>query len=407
MKKQIRKASLLGMAGATLFTLNGMTVEAAFLPAGNAYAKTALTVEQSDEITTNGNDSAIEAAGDSTLAILSAVSEDGETQEAELISNLKYDCLGIANVNDYLNIREKPGETSKIIGKLPKNAGCDVLKTTKDGWSKIKSGTVTGFVKSSYLITGEEAEKLVPEIGMKVATVQTETLNVRFLPSTDSAKYTLVSVDEEMEVVKEEISAAYIENFLEKHFTEKSEKKFIKDVDIAAMKEQLNNWYCVSIDDEKVFVSKEFVKISYHLDKAELIEKKEDSTQSGSSTETGSVRSQMVGYAKQFLGNPYVWGGTSLTNGTDCSGFVMRIYEYFGYSIPRDSRSQAAYCRTISASELRAGDLIFYGNGSTISHVAMYIGDGLVIHASTEKTGIKISNAFYRTPMKIGRVISD
>ena len=115
----------------------------------------------------------------------------------------------------------------------------------------------------------------------------------------------------------------------------------------------------------------------------------------------------MVAYAKQFLGNPYVYGGTSLTNGTDCSGFVMRIYEHFGYGLPRTSSAQAGATRTISSSEAKPGDLFFYGNGSSVSHVAMYIGGGQVIHASSKRTGIKISNAFYRTPIKVGRVIND
>lgn len=404
MKNQMMKMSLLGVAGATLLTFNGMTVEAAVLQTGNAYTKTVATIENSDDSTTDDNSSVVEAAGNSTLAVLSAVSEEEEMRKKEdLISNLNYDCLGIANVDNYLNIREKPSETAKVIGKLPKNAGCDVLKTTKDGWAKIKSGNVTGYVSSSYLVTGEEAEELALEVGNKMAIVQTQTLNVRFLPSTDSAKYTLVPIGEELEVVKEKISATYMEKFLKKNFSNKSEKKLIKDVDITAMEEQLDDWYCVSIDDEKVFVSKEFVTISYQLDKAVSVEElKTEGTK-----EVSSIRAQMVEYAKQFLGNPYVWGGTSLTNGTDCSGFVMRIYEHFGYAIPRNSRSQAAYCTSISSSQLKPGDLIFYGNGSTISHVAMYIGNGLVIHASTEKTGIKISNAFYRTPMKIGRVIND
>lgn len=404
MKNQIMKASLLGVAGAAILTLNGATANAAVFPMEHTYVKTVATVEQTDDTTGDNSNSLVEAAGKSTLAALTAVSEDEEAKKREdLISNMKYECLGIANVDNYLNIRKKPGETSKVIGKLPKHAGCDVLKTTKDGWSKIKSGKVTGYVKSSYLVTGTEAEELALKVGNKMATVQTQTLNVRFLPSTDSAKYTLVPIGEEMEVTKEKISASYMDTFLEKHFSKKSEKELIKDVDTTAMKEQLDDWYCVSIDDEKVFVSKEFVTISYQLDKAVPVEElKKEGTK-----EVSSVRAQMVEYSKQFLGNPYVWGGTSLTNGTDCSGFVMRIYEHFGYAIPRNSRSQAAYCKSISASELKPGDLIFYGNGSTISHVAMYIGNGMVIHASTEKTGIKISNAFYRTPMKIGRVIND
>ena len=115
----------------------------------------------------------------------------------------------------------------------------------------------------------------------------------------------------------------------------------------------------------------------------------------------------MVNYAMQFLGNPYVWGGTSLTNGTDCSGFVMRIYEHFGYSLPRTSAAQAGATRTVSSGDVRPGDLFFYGNGSRINHVAIYIGNGQVVHASSPKSGIKISGAYYRTPVKVVRVINN
>ena len=108
----------------------------------------------------------------------------------------------------------------------------------------------------------------------------------------------------------------------------------------------------------------------------------------------------------QFLGNRYVYGGTSLTNGIDCSGFTMRIYERFGYSIPRTSSAQSSYFRKISSSEAKPGDLFFYGSGGKVSHVAMYIGNGKVIHASSARTGIKISNAFYRSPIKVGRILN-
>ena len=251
----------------------------------------------------------------------------------------------------------------------------------------------------------EEAEELAFEVGKKIATVQTTTLNARFLPSTQSGKYTLIPVDEELEVVRENISEEYVSNFIEKHFTDKKTKSLIADVDREAMKSELKDWICVSIDGEKVFVAKEFVKISYDLERAVSIETESDEVNAKNGT--SSVRLSMVSYAKQFLGNPYVYGGTSLTNGTDCSGFVMRIYEHFGYGLPRNSASQAAATRTISSSEAKPGDLFFYGYGSSVSHVAMYIGSGMVIHASTERTGIKISNAFYRTPIKVGRVIND
>ena len=120
----------------------------------------------------------------------------------------------------------------------------------------------------------------------------------------------------------------------------------------------------------------------------------------GSAVYDSAVRTAIVAYAKQFLGNPYVYGGTSLTNGADCSGFTMRIFEHFGVSIGRTSRDQASNGKQISLSEIQPGDLLFYASGKTINHVALYIGDGKIIHASTSKTGIIISNAYYRTPAK-------
>lgn len=113
-----------------------------------------------------------------------------------------------------------------------------------------------------------------------------------------------------------------------------------------------------------------------------------------------ATRTAVVAYAKQFLGNPYVYGGTSLTNGTDCSGFTQGVYAHFGIAIGRSSRDQAAKGKEISVSSVQAGDLLFYASGNYINHVALYIGNGQVIHASNSRTGIIISPSNYRTPCK-------
>ena len=308
-----------------------------------------------------------------------------------------------------LNVRAKAKSNAKIVGKMGKNAACNIEKVTKDGWAKIKSGDVKGYVKADALIVDEEAEELALKVGKKIAIVKTTTLNARFLPSTQSSKYTLIPIGEELEVVRENISEKYVNSFIKKNFTDKKAKATIKGVNKDDMANELTDWLCVSVDDEKVFVAKEFVSIAYDLKRAYSTTTNTNQT-AASTTEKGSdqkesVRSSMVAFAKQYLGNRYVYGGTSLTNGIDCSGFTMRIYEHFGYSIPRTSSAQAAYTTTIAASEAKPGDLFFYGNGSSVSHVAMYIGGGQVIHASNERTGIKISNAYYRTPIKVGRVI--
>ena len=125
----------------------------------------------------------------------------------------------------------------------------------------------------------------------------------------------------------------------------------------------------------------------------------------GAISVNSATRNAMVAYAKQFLGNPYVYGGTDLYNGIDCSAYVQAIYKNFGYSIGRSSRDQAAQFKTIDSGSAQPGDLFFYDSGGTINHVAMYIGNGQVIHASSSTTGIIISNAYYRTPCKVGKII--
>lgn len=117
------------------------------------------------------------------------------------------------------------------------------------------------------------------------------------------------------------------------------------------------------------------------------------------------IRQQVVAFAKQFVGRPYVYGGSSLTNGTDCSGFTMRVMQNFGIQLPRDSRSQAGSVQRIALENLRPGDLVFYANGRNINHVALYIGDGQIVHASNERTGITISSVYYRTPYLAGTVL--
>ncbi|MDY6328198.1 MAG: C40 family peptidase, partial [Lachnospiraceae bacterium] len=133
-------------------------------------------------------------------------------------------------------------------------------------------------------------------------------------------------------------------------------------------------------------------------------------TQISDSVDTSSasaLRAAVVAYALQFEGNPYVYGGSSLTNGTDCSGFTMAVYNYFGYSLPHQSGSQSGCGTRVSLDSLLPGDLLFYTNGgSSIGHVALYIGNGQIIHASTPSTGIKISSANYRTPLCAVRIIN-
>ncbi len=272
--------------------------------------------------------------------------------------------LGIANVSNYLNVREEPSEDGKLVGKMSKNSGCEVMDIS-DGWAYIKSGKVTGYVKAEFLLTGKEARARADEVATDMAVCNSGGLRVREEPSTESPVITLVAEGEELEVV-----------------------------------EQLDGWVKIMLDDEEAYVSAEYVNIAKKLERAvtqtELIYGKGVS----------DVRVDLVNYAKQFLGNPYVWGGTSLTNGADCSGFVQSVFKNYGVSLPRTSAAQSAVGTKVSLSEAQPGDLIFYANNGRVNHVAIYIGGGQVIHASNARTGIKISNASYRTPYAVKRVLS-
>lgn len=340
------------------------------------------------------------AAATTTLETTEKSSDKKEKKEiSHLKLNLKYDRLGVAKVDSYLNVRKKPGEDSGIVGKMTKNSGCNIYKVKK-GWAKIVSGKVKGYVKASYLVKDQQAEKLARKIANLRISVDTETLNVRYLPSTDARIYDQISEEDEYDIYKRDLTKEWLKKYISKH----CKKSDLKNIDTKEMYNNLENWMCISIDNEKAFVSKDFVKVTFNLDRAVSINESGLTSKTSSDSSDSSNLTNMVSYAMQFLGNPYVWGGTSLTNGTDCSGFVMRIYQHFGYSLPRTSSAQAGATKTVSSGDVRPGDLFFYGSGG-VSHVAMYIGNGQIIHASNPRTGIKISSAYYRTPVKIGRVI--
>ncbi len=294
---------------------------------------------------------------------------------------------GIANVEQYVNIRVEPNENATICGKLGKNAGCEIL-SENNGWYEIITNGVQGYIKSEFLITGEEAWQLADQLKYAYVRVITETLYVREQPNTESGIIELASLDQKL-----------------------------------ALLEEQPEWVKVQIDGKEGYMNKSYIAIEYTLPKGEAVEvekketkeekekekdkdknSKSKSKSSSSSSKPAKDCSSVVSYAKQFVGNPYVYGGTSLTKGADCSGFTMSVYAKFGVYLPHSSSAQSRCGTKVSASDIQPGDLIFYGSGSSVNHVALYIGGGQIVHASTERTGIKISNAFYRTPVTIRRV---
>lgn len=294
--------------------------------------------------------------------------------------------LAFANVDDYVYIRKKPDEESDILGKLYKNSAATILDQ-EDGWCRVKSGTVTGYIKSDFLATGEEAKKLSEKIGQTMATVTAKTLRVRSKASTKSKVVTLIPKGDTYEVTKDN-----------------------------------GDWVKIKADgNTSGYVSSNYVKLTKKYDEAVSIKEESanmksmmtvsDTTAGNSSENTSkqesiseklsSLRNKIVDYALKFVGNPYRWGGTSLTRGADCSGFTQSIFEDYGIDLPRTSREQAAEGRRVSLNDIQPGDLIFYRRNGSINHVAIYIGNGKVVAAKSSSEGIRITKYNYRTPYKV------
>lgn len=271
-----------------------------------------------------------------------------------------YTNLGLANVEEgNLNVRKAASADAGIAGKMTRYAACEILGE-ENGFYKIVSGHLEGYVSKDYIITGDEALSIAKDEARLMATVNTEALNVREEANTDSKILVIVNQDDDFVVV-----------------------------------EELDGWIKIEVDDYQGYISSDYAVVGMKLQTGNTL--KELAYGDGVS----DVRVELVNYALQFVGNRYVWGGESLTKGVDCSGFTMKVYEKFGIYLPHYSGSQPSYGKRISRDEIRPGDLIFYGNGSGINHVAIYIGNGQVVHASNARDGIKISTAFYRTPVCI------
>lgn len=328
-----------------------------------------LTVAQNDSnvvtASAQGTPQSDETAQESEQADEAAQANEA-AQAPTAAQTCGYTNLGMSVISSgNLNIRQEASTDSEVVGILTNHNACELLEDAGD-WYKVTSGKVTGYVSKQYLVTGAEAEAIAQQEIKTVATVNTETLNVRADKSTEAAVLSQVGNSE-----------AFTVNSI------------------------ADGWVEISVDDSVGYISQDYVTVAQALPTAKTIE------QVKYGDGVSDVRASVVSYALQFVGNRYVWGGTSLEKGVDCSGFTMRILGKYGISLPHSSKAQPSYGTKISASEAKPGDLFFYGSGRSISHVAIYIGNGQIVHASNKRDGIKVSNAFYRNPICVARYLPD
>ena len=384
-----------------------------------------------------------------------------------------YENIAVSQVSDYVNIREQATTNSKIVGKIYNNCAATILETVEGeggSWYRIQSGSVNGFIKSQYFITGQEAETLAQSIGREFVTVSVDNLRLREEPNLTSNVLTMVSSGsryvvqgDEGDFYKVEVDADLI-GYIAKSYC-KVEVEFDQAVSLEEERQKLEEEAQRKRDAQTAIANLEqTIKVEENKDviipanpaqsddsaitsapsantaqnsQAQSPSSGQNSSDSksaasapgktnssNSSSQIGSsgpssgtvsspvagpgssaavvsaTRTAIVAYAKQFLGNPYVYGGTSLTNGADCSGFTQSVFAHFGITTGRSSRDQAAQGNEISMSAIQPGDLLFYASGSYINHVAIYIGDGKIIHSSNPTTGITITKYNYRTPCK-------
>ncbi len=461
MKKNVIRSSMLAVAAVSLLLggtatptsvkeqVSGKQITISKAIANSSALKTEIKkgtpVDQlaqvSTEDTTDTNDTT-----ETLVAEVESQPAEIETKEVKVESNQV-----VANIESYLNIRSEADEESEVVGKFY-NGNVGTIVEKGDDWSLVSSGNAYGYVKNDYLLFGSDAESYIENNCDQVAKVTAETLNIRAEESTDSEVVDLKDEGESLTILGQEngwykvavtddqsgyVSSdfVYVDYVYETAVTVEEEKA-AEEARQAEIEAEAAETETAEVQQETVEQTQtatesqseqqttteapatEAPKTEAPATEAPKKEKKEkketvestDIVVKEETTATETVKQESSGtsgqavadYAVQFVGNPYVYGGTSLTDGADCSGFVQSVYAHFGYSLSRTAASQAGDGTSVSLDNLQPGDLIFYHG---FGHVAIYIGGGQVVHASNPSSGIKISSYDYSSIDKAVRII--
>ena len=351
--------------------------------------KSSMENEPTEESTQSGE----EVLGTEALGTEIDTSENMDTEDTDDTTQ-EYVNFAIADVTDYVNVRQQPNTDSEILGKIYDNAVAQIMATVGEGddmWFQIISGNVEGYIKAEYFIYGEEAAAVMDQYVSKYIVVNADRLNVREGQTTESRRIGYVNAGEELKLIED------CGEWLHVQYTDEI-KGYVAAQYVTIYEEYT---YAKTAEDERA--EKDFIKeLKERAGISETVVKEQTtiSVKPPSTTYSTSVelRKAIVDYAMQFLGNRYVHGGQSLKSGTDCSGFTMYVLKEFGYSISRTPQGQYTSAgRAISYSEVQPGDIICYSSngGKSCTHVGFYIGDGKILHAANSKDGVKISSATY------------
>lgn len=406
MKQRNRRLALLCITTALLAAAKTTKVE--------AHEKNRQELEQNiDDVHTGVATVAIDAALDAAEQEVEKLQTAAETEELPQEETKE---LAVAQVDSYINVRNLPSLEGEIIGKLHNNSVGEIIEEAGD-WLKITSGSVEGYIKAEYALRGEEGAAKAEEVGERLAKVEAVTLRLREEATTESDTLHLLPQEEVLPVQEETegwvrvtvgetegyVSADYVEVYTvyqEAESKEEEERRLAEEAaraaeEAAARAEQARQ------NAGRAEVSGPAPAASAPTNSAAQSKPAGGQAEVQKPQASSGLGQKIANFALQFVGNPYVYGGTSLTNGADCSGFVMSVFQNFGISLPRTSGEQGQCGTNVGGiGNAIPGDLVSYSG-----HIGIYIGNGQIVHASSAKTGIKVSNASYRPILSVRRIV--